>query len=313
MSPTERDSRPADLDDPTPPLDASRKRGARAPLTATADRPRTRREVLTFRKRLERLALTFPRSYAAMLRHRESVDWDKQALLHLVRRGDTVLDVGAHTGYFTQLFASLVGHTGSVHAFEPVPTSCERLRAAVGERPNVRVTCAAVADRAGSAQVFFPPGDPAQASLAVQHEGSWSPHEPAASLTAEVLTIDDYVHAAELDAVTVIKIDVEGAELPALRGASVTLQRHQPILHLELSRCWTPAFGYGPDDLISHLAAAEYTTARWATPGLERVDPARLEEQLGRSGSRNALFVTARHRDRLTEMETLWAASNPSL
>lgn len=48
----------------------------------------------------------------------------------ILRPGDTVLDVGANAGQFTFVFSTLVGKSGSVHAFEPVGETFARLEAA---------------------------------------------------------------------------------------------------------------------------------------------------------------------------------------
>src|SRR5207302_10135610 len=65
-------------------------------------------------------------------------------ILRHIQKGMTVLDIGAHHGYFTMLASHLVGPKGQVHAFEPTPSTFSVLELNVGRRSNVftnRVAC----------------------------------------------------------------------------------------------------------------------------------------------------------------------------
>lgn len=135
--------------------------------------------------------------------------------------GATVLDVGAHVGYYTLLSAVLAGPTGRVVAFEPSPENAAFLlrHVRINRLENVRVEQAAVSDRAGTAR--FGSGS-----------GSGTGHlAEAGELTVRTVTVDEVCaeHGLSPDA---IKIDVEGAEASVLRGARETLAGARPVVFL---------------------------------------------------------------------------------
>ena len=138
-----------------------------------------------------------------------------------LRPGATVLDVGAHVGYYTLLSSVLVGDAGRVHAFEPNPANAEFLRrhVRINRRSNVQVEQAAVSDRAGTARFDF-------------GTGSGTGHlADAGALEVRTVQLDDYCTTNGL-APSAIKIDVEGAELSVLEGGRETLARHRPVIFL---------------------------------------------------------------------------------
>ncbi|HEV2736093.1 MAG TPA: FkbM family methyltransferase [Longimicrobiaceae bacterium] len=138
-----------------------------------------------------------------------------------VRPGTTVLDVGAHVGYYTLLSAVLAGPAGSVWAFEPNPQNCAFLRRhlEINGCANARVTEAAVSDAAGRARFDF-------------GRGSGTGHLAGdGALEVETVRLDDFVRERGI-APTAIKIDVEGAEVRVLDGGRDTLVEHRPVLFL---------------------------------------------------------------------------------
>jgi len=146
-------------------------------------------------------------------------------------RPGTLVDVGAHDGAFTLPFAALPGAT--VHAFEPLPQAFARLRAAVGDTPNVTLHAAALGDHEGEITLRLPVLD----GVAQEQWGSIT--KAYAGLDARVVEATHTVPLRTLDSlalrdVTAIKLDAEGAEYEVLRGARDTLARCRPILSLEL-------------------------------------------------------------------------------
>jgi len=149
----------------------------------------------------------------------------------LIETGDNVIDCGANVGAYTIACAAIVGSTGVVVAVEPREPAARLVRrsAWASGLDNVRVTVAAIADTVGTAQ-FDVSSDPIGASIV--H------HPPGAQLrTVPTVTVDHLVERFELDTVALLKLDVEGAEHLALKGAAATLAAKRPVVVLEV---WNP-------------------------------------------------------------------------
>lgn len=149
-------------------------------------------------------------------RHLAWNDEEYTALKRHARDGATVLDVGANVGCYTLLFARWVGDAGHVYAFEPSAASragLERHLSLNGLSGRVTVRPEAISDRAGSAP-FIDTGTHGDNRLV-----------PAATLETRnvpLLSIDEFCDASGISP-DVIKMDIEGAELAALRGARRTI------------------------------------------------------------------------------------------
>lgn len=146
----------------------------------------------------------------------------QRILAQRIKPGDVVFDVGAHVGFHTLLASVLVGDTGRVMAFEPVPANLRYLREhlrlnAVG---NVEVIEAAVSDRAGCLRLA--PG-PASSMWHREADGA---------LEVEAVCLDELVRSGRLPPPRVLKMDIEGGEIMALRGAADVLRRCRPVLLL---------------------------------------------------------------------------------
>jgi FkbM family methyltransferase len=138
-----------------------------------------------------------------------------------VRPGNTVLDVGAHTGYYSLLAARLVGPSGAVWSFEPDPVNFSFLQrhVALNRVREVHLENAAVSDRQGTEP--FERGS----GTGTGHLGG------DGKLRVKTTSVDEFCAARDLR-VSAMKIDVEGAEELVLRGAQTTLARDMPVLFL---------------------------------------------------------------------------------
>jgi len=137
--------------------------------------------------------------------------------------GDTFVDVGAHIGYFSILASPLVGASGRVYSFEPQPQAFHRLETNISSNKLLNVTAMRVAltAHAGEATIRIPLGDTGGATLV--------PRAVPGS-TAEVSTRrGDSILPTGLHGV--LKIDIEGSELEALRGLESVVSS-SPDLHL---------------------------------------------------------------------------------
>lgn len=139
-------------------------------------------------------------------------------LLHCVEAGDTVVDVGAHVGYFTVLASRLVGPAGLVLAFEPEPGNFALLEAncALNDCRNVRLESCALADHEGKAQLAVSLTNTGDHRLDLGGTG--------AGQVVRVQRFDDCVSPEA--AVDFVKIDAQGCELAVLDGMHATIRRN---------------------------------------------------------------------------------------
>ncbi len=149
-------------------------------------------------------------------------EWRKQSrFVRAVAPGAVVYDIGANTGFYTLLAARRAGPGGAVHAFEPNPRNLAPLREHVrlNRFKHVTVHPLALSDRAGE--------------LAFEDTGSFTGRlAQQGGLKVNAATLDQLVFARQLPAPTLVKIDVEGAELAVLRGGQELIRRHRPAIFL---------------------------------------------------------------------------------
>lgn len=147
--------------------------------------------------------------------------------LSLVKPGMTVVDLGAHLGYYTLLASALTVPKGRVFAFEPDPTYYPLLlhNLAANGCENVTVVAEAVSRERGEALLWSEAG--AGGSNLFARTGAF----PNTQVRVPVTTLDHFLARQGWPAVDLIKMDIEGAEAAALEGM-VELSRRCPGLCL---------------------------------------------------------------------------------
>lgn len=179
----------------------------------------------------------------------ESVE-ETDAFLAQARRGPGLLyDVGAHTGYFTWLYAASHPQNRAL-AIEPSRPALDvagEILQANGLADRVVIRPAGVGAHAGRTRAWV---DAHQFVQFGERE-----NEPGYDL--DLVTVDGEVERTGL-VPTVIKIDVEGHEGEVLRGAERTLRKHRPVVFLELHLDVLEARGTPPPDVLGLLEGAGY-------------------------------------------------------
>ena len=142
-----------------------------------------------------------------------------QLAASLLHPGDVAFDIGANVGIYSLLFSEVVGLAGRVVTFEPSPRNVGYLRRHLSLNlvTNVSVMAAAVSRASGKA--MFDMGA----------DSSTGRISPQGALEIEAIRLDDFV-VRENCRPSLIKIDVEGAEVEVLEGASDTLRNSAPML-----------------------------------------------------------------------------------
>ncbi|HVF56470.1 MAG TPA: FkbM family methyltransferase [Pyrinomonadaceae bacterium] len=178
-----------------------------------------------------------------------------------VREGETALDVGANYGLYSYHLDGVVGTAGRVYAFEPVPFTHETLVvvARLLRLRRVEVFDKGCSDRAGKIAFTVP----VQASGAMaagqayigarndEREGRegqvrWT---GTRDVVCEVVALDEFLPRVEK--LSLIKCDIEGAELLAFRGAERMIDAHLPSVICEINPWFLEGFGIKLEELTT--------------------------------------------------------------
>jgi FkbM family methyltransferase len=191
-----------------------------------------------------------------------------ELLPYALRESEAALDIGANYGLYCYHLARAVGAGGQVFAFEPVPFTYSTLRliARLLRLSNVQLIAKGCSDR--NARLAFEVPVQASGALAAglaylagrnnAREGRERHFrlEKTREVECEVVRVDDEVPAGA--PVTLIKCDIEGAELLALRGARATIERHLPSVICEINPWFLEGFGITLAELLAFFTERDY-------------------------------------------------------
>jgi len=178
----------------------------------------------------------------------------------IVKEGDVILDIGANFGWYTTLFARLVGECGQVHSFEPVPPIFDELKFNLELNDladNVTLNNCALAMKAEQVTLHLFEGLPSgHASISKLGRSDYVAFE------SWTMPLDKYISDNNISRVNLVKCDVEGAEMLVLKGGAELFSREPaPIVLLEMNMITAKQFGYAPEDLLFQLS--EYNEYRF--------------------------------------------------
>lgn len=167
-----------------------------------------------------------------------------------VRPGTIAVDVGANIGFFALQLAAWVKPGGKVLAIEPEPANVGRLKSAAARarvEDVVEVVPVALADRTAEGRLKVDPLNPADHKLG------------AIGVPVAVTTLDTLLAERGWPEVSLIKIDVQGAEARVLAGARETVTRFRPALFVEVHDRDLRVFGSSPAELLRSVGEQGYT------------------------------------------------------
>jgi FkbM family methyltransferase len=201
---------------------------------------------------LQRLPLferVFLALYAGYKRHFEAGPIER--LQEFIPPGSLVIDVGANVGFFSLRFAQWVGVDGEVVAIEPEDRNYQALIATLkreGLAGRVRAMKAVAAAVAGPMFLEINRLHPADHKLSRDGTG----------VAVEAVRLDDLVSDKGALRPSLIKIDVQGAEMLVLQGASDILRLAAPALFIELHEEGLQRFGASVSAILDHLSQHGY-------------------------------------------------------
>jgi FkbM family methyltransferase len=181
------------------------------------------------------------------------------AMLSSLRPDDVLFDIGANVG----LVALHAARRCRTIAFEPDPGFAARLATNLRLNPDIALDLQtlAVSDREGTVALYTEGVAGNSPSLVPQRGEARAVEVPARSL-------DDLVREGVVPHPTVLKLDIEGAEILALRGAERLLHspRRPRALFIEVHDTFLPAFGSSADEVMSLLHNAGYSRVTYRAP-----------------------------------------------
>ncbi|MBC8032339.1 MAG: FkbM family methyltransferase [Pyrinomonadaceae bacterium] len=231
-------------------------------------------------------------------------------LPYAVREGDTVLDVGANYGLYSYRLGPLVGPSGVVYAFEPLPFTFKTLKLIsriLRFSGNVKLVRKGCSDREQTIAFTVPVQDSgAQASglahISGRQDGRagketqvrWNETK---EVICEVVALDEFLPS--VTNLSLIKCDVEGAELLAFRGAEKLIDQHEPTVICEINPWYMEGFGLPLNDLTDFFFRKGYSLYSYdwkATRCLVPIDDSReiVED--------NYLFIHPRRLDNFASL-----------
>jgi FkbM family methyltransferase len=154
-----------------------------------------------------------------------SYEYENQIIFEkYLKPGQIVFDIGAHAGFLTMLASVLIGESGRVFAFEPLPRNISYLKEhlKLNNLTNVQVIEAAVSKSSGTR--FF-------TQNITGYQGGIS---QKGNLKVKVVSLDELILNKEIPVPDYIKIDVEGHEKSVLMGAKSTLENYHPTIFLSI-------------------------------------------------------------------------------
>lgn len=181
-----------------------------------------------------------------------------ELLKKTIKPGMHCIDAGANTGYYTCLMGKLVGQTGKVYAFEPMPTNFRMLQKNIEENSLCAIVEAHELACSSNRTVIK--------ATKLTNMLIAGFHEAGEQVTMDAVPVDEIVEGS----IDLLKIDVEGHEIEALNGMKKIIRNYRPIIFSEINEYWlrTCANSSGKD-YLEYLNTLGYQVYNVKNPDIE--------------------------------------------
>lgn len=179
--------------------------------------------------------------YAFWLWNHEDKEKDEELFFEsFLKSGDVVVDCGAHLGTLSIIASKIVGGTGKVVACEAHPRTFSFLSKNIQENKCTNTTClnVALSDTEG------------KESFADYYANDLNGIDRDGTVVVTTTTLDTLL--CDIKEISLLKLDIEGSELPALRAAKETLTKTKAV-YFESAEKSFARFGYSLFDVVSFL------------------------------------------------------------
>jgi FkbM family methyltransferase len=194
-------------------------------------------------------------------------DYDEMNfLLRYLRDEDSFLDIGANVGVYTLLAASKI-RSGWIYSFEALPKNYQRLQEnlKLNELEQVQTYAFAISNSIGSIDLSLSDGDSTPSIIKSEEDRNVT--------TVSSNTLDNLLDNCPLK-LTLAKMDIEGAELLALKGATSLLEKKCPQVWI------MEILGTGSTKLVNFLNSYGYNLYQYSAD-TNKISPISLEQKRG--------------------------------
>ncbi len=193
---------------------------------------------------------------------------ESRVLKSILTPGDVFVDIGAHVGYFSILASSLIGEKGEVFAFEPAPSMQKSFlrNLDLNKLANVHLFPYAVSNKFGEAVFWFNRTETGTSSLRSVKSNETE------EVKVKTVILDQCLEPDVKDRVKLVKIDIEGAELLALKGMRDLLTRENgPDVMCEVTDGFLRDLGGSEETLLMFMKGYGYRAFWIETSGLKPI------------------------------------------
>lgn len=179
---------------------------------------------------------------------------DELMAYELLKDGDTILDVGAHIGWYAINFAKRFPNS-QIYAFEPIECTFDFLKRNIDRNKirNINAYNYGCSNKEEQKILYYFKGGSAIASIE-----NLINHKNAQKMNCVLKKIDTIVRDLEIQSIDFIKCDAEGSEFFVLQGAEETIKKFKPIIFTELYEEWCQKCGYSSADVLKMLKVWNY-------------------------------------------------------
>lgn len=174
-------------------------------------------------------------SHAFKAAFKQHHKWMRPIFAPMLDAESVIFDIGGHSGQYARLL-SRIAHHGRVYSFEPSSYSRSILNFAikVGGFDNIDVVPMGLGEAKGTLTLTTPVKSYGTFKYGLAHMGEGATNGSSHHEQVALTTVDDFAAEAGLNRLDFIKMDVEGWELRILKGGAETIQRHRPVMMIEL-------------------------------------------------------------------------------
>ncbi len=220
----------------------------------------------------------------------ETNPYETKVLREILEGGDIFFDIGAHIGWYSLNAAQIVGEKGKVIAFEPNPNCFADLEENKKLNKFDNITLEPIAISNKNMRLDFWIGDDMGGSLIEKNTKRLTLGRKIKKIRVPAQTLDDYCKEHRIKTISLIKVDVEGAEVQVLQGAKLTLINLSPDIIIECVDITFQANNTGSREFFNFFSSYGYHPYTFTSKGLKPYSLNQVQETINIYFSKKVFF-----------------------